>query len=78
MFLHVLMVYFFCRFMRGELNSRFTEGLKFNKGDITPGTPANPSLVRQPPSYQRMHSNDSGSGKGSDKDVNGNTGHVRD
>lgn len=40
-------------------------------GDITPGTPSNPSLVRQPPSYQRMHSNDSGSGKSSDKDVNG-------
>lgn len=64
--------------MRGELNARYTDGLKFSKGDITPGTPANPSLVRQPPSYQRMHSNDSGSGKGSDKDVNGNTGHVRD
>ncbi|RZC34291.1 sterile alpha and TIR motif-containing protein 1, partial [Asbolus verrucosus] len=66
------------RFMRGELNSRCAESLKFSKGDITPGTPGNPSLVRQPPNYQRMHSNDSGSGKGSDKDVNGNTGHSRD
>ncbi|XP_050304801.1 NAD(+) hydrolase sarm1 isoform X3 [Anthonomus grandis grandis] len=62
------------RFMRGELNSRSNEGslirAGLGKGDITPGTPSNPSLVRQPPSYQRMHSNDSGSGKGgSDKDT---------
>lgn len=64
--------------MRGELNTRCADGLKFGKGDITPGTPANPGLMRQPPSYQRMHSNDSGSGKGSDKDVNGNTGLGRD
>ncbi|KAJ8940838.1 hypothetical protein NQ318_005284 [Aromia moschata] len=70
------------RFMRGELNSRCADGLMnrvgLPKGDITPGTPSNPSLVRQPPSYQRMHSNDSGSGKGSDKDVNGNSGLTRD
>ncbi|KAJ8971857.1 hypothetical protein NQ314_000519 [Rhamnusium bicolor] len=70
------------RFMRGELNSRCGDGLMnrvgLNKGDITPGTPSNPNLVRQPPSYQRMHSNDSGSGKGSDKDVNGNSGLNRD
>lgn len=66
------------RFMRGEINAR-TDGVlgRLAKGDMTPGTPSNPSLVRQPPSYQRMHSNDSGSGKGSDKDVNGNTG-LRD
>lgn len=38
-----------------------------SKGDVTPGTP---SIVRAPPTYQRMHSNESG--KGSDKDVNGN------
>ncbi|XP_044267301.1 NAD(+) hydrolase sarm1 isoform X2 [Tribolium madens] len=66
------------RFMRGELSTRCTEGVKFGKGDNTPGTPANPALARQPPSYQRMHSNDSGSGKSSDKDVNGNTGLSRD
>lgn len=59
--------------MRGEMNYRSDcqpnrVGLK---GDITPGTPSNPNLVRQPPNYQRMHSNDSGSGKSSDKDVNG-------
>lgn len=69
------------RFMRGELNARSNDGslmrVGLNKGDITPGTPSNPNLVRQPPSYQRMHSNDSGSGKGSDKDTNGNTG-LRD
>lgn len=70
------------RFMRGELNSRCADGLMnrvgLSKGDITPGTPSNPSLVRQPPSYQRMHSNDSGSGKGSDKDTNGTSGLTRD
>lgn len=49
-----------------------------NKGDMTPSTPSNPNLVRQPPNYQRMHSNDSGSGKSSDKDVNGNSGISRD
>lgn len=69
------------RFMRGELNSR-CENLMgrvgLNKGDMTPGTPSNPALVRQPPSYQRMHSNDSGSGKGSDKDMNGNSSLSRD
>ncbi|KAL1490699.1 hypothetical protein ABEB36_013351 [Hypothenemus hampei] len=69
------------RFMRGELNTRSNEGslmrVGLNKGDITPGTPSNPNLVRQPPSYQRMHSNDSGSGKGSDKDINGSVG-LRD
>lgn len=67
--------------MRGELNSRsdtIISRVGLNKGDMTPGTPSNPSLVRQPPSYQRMHSNDSGSGKSSDKDVNGNSGLSRD
>ncbi|VEN55933.1 unnamed protein product [Callosobruchus maculatus] len=64
------------RFMRGELNSRGLDSCnnlmnRLGKGDITPGTPSNPNLVRQPPSYQRMHSNDSGSGKGSDKEVSG-------
>ncbi|XP_023021825.2 sterile alpha and Armadillo motif isoform X5 [Leptinotarsa decemlineata] len=69
------------RFMRGEANPRCGDNLLNRvglKGDITPGTPSNPSLVRQPPNYQRMHSNDSGSGKGSDKDVNGNSGLTRD
>lgn len=67
--------------MRGELNARsdlMIGRVGLNKGDMTPGTPSNPALVRQPPSYQRMHSNDSGSGKGSDKDVNGNSGIPRD
>ncbi|KAJ8983243.1 hypothetical protein NQ317_011652 [Molorchus minor] len=70
------------RFMRGELNTRCGDGLMnrvgLSKGDITPGTPSTASIVRQPPSYQRMHSNDSGSGKGSDKDTNGNSGLNRD
>lgn len=43
-----------------------------NKGDCTPGTPANPQLSRNPPVFQRLPSNDSG--KGSDKDVNGTGG----
>lgn len=62
------------RFMRGELNTRIDGPISrvagvpgSTKGDATPGTP---SIVRQPPTYQRMHSNESG--KGSDKDVNGN------
>lgn len=65
--------------MRGELNIR-SEGImgRLNKGDITPGTPSNPAMQRQPPSYQRMHSNDSGSGKSSEKDMNGNSGLSRD
>ncbi|XP_023727069.1 sterile alpha and TIR motif-containing protein 1 isoform X3 [Cryptotermes secundus] len=67
------------RFMRGELNVR-SDGLlgrvALNKGDATPGTPSGNTLGRQPPSYQRMHSNESG--KGSDKDVNGNSGGGRD
>lgn len=67
--------------MRGEINAR-TDGVlsRLGKGDVTPGTPSNPALGRQPPVYQRMHSNDSGSGKGSDKEVNGNAagGVLRD
>ncbi|KRT81007.1 Sterile alpha motif containing protein, partial [Oryctes borbonicus] len=66
------------RFMRGEVNNR-TDPLSrvgLQKSEITPSTPANPVLVRQPPSYQRMHSNDSS--KGSDKDVNGNSGLTKD
>jgi hypothetical protein len=67
------------RFMRGELNVR-SDGpsgrVALNKGDATPGTPSGNTLGRQPPSYQRMHSNESG--KGSDKDVNGNSGGGRD
>ncbi|XP_067010666.2 NAD(+) hydrolase sarm1 isoform X2 [Anabrus simplex] len=63
------------RFMRGELSTR-SDGLLGRgvalKGDATPGTPSGNTLGRQPPSYQRMHSNESG--KGSDKDVNGNSG----
>lgn len=67
------------RFMRGELNVRsdgFLGRVPMNKGDATPGTPSGNTLGRQPPSYQRMHSNESG--KGSDKDVNGNSGGGRD
>lgn len=60
------------RFMRGELSQgRLGPG----KGDATPSTPS--TLGRQPPSYQRMHSNDS-NGKGSDKDGNGNSGGSKD
>lgn len=69
--------------MRGELNfcrggASSSDGSLITrlKGDITPSTPSNPNLVRQPPSYQRMHSNDSGSGK--EKDLNGNSGLTRD
>lgn len=67
--------------MRGEINARsdlLGGRVCLGKGDMTPGTPSNPALIRQPPSYQRMHSNDSGSGKSSDKDVNGNSGLSRD
>ncbi|RZF44370.1 hypothetical protein LSTR_LSTR007945 [Laodelphax striatellus] len=59
------------RFMRGELSTRGGGGVgsivtnssaASAKGDVTPSTP---SLVpRAPPTYQRMHSNESG--KGSD------------
>jgi hypothetical protein len=67
------------RFMRGEVNVR-SDGpsgrVTMNKGDATPGTPSGNTLGRQPPNYQRMHSNESG--KGSDKDVNGNSGGGRD
>ena len=65
--------------MRGEVNVR-SDGpsgrVTLNKGDATPGTPSGNTLGRQPPNYQRMHSNESG--KGSDKDVNGNSGGGRD
>ncbi|KAK9873363.1 hypothetical protein WA026_022172 [Henosepilachna vigintioctopunctata] len=61
------------RFMRGELNTRDTNRL--GKGDITPGTPSNLGISRNPPIYQRTHSNDSGGN--SDKDFNGNSGHSR-
>lgn len=61
------------RFMRGEMNIR---NERLGKGDMTPGTPASLGIGRGPPSYQRMHSNDSGNGK-SDKDVNGNSNHSR-
>ncbi|XP_075220492.1 sterile alpha and armadillo motif isoform X2 [Lycorma delicatula] len=59
------------RFMRGEFTRGDGRGGPMSsnasaKGDATPSTP---SLVRQPPTYQRMHSNESG--KGSDKDGNG-------
>lgn len=60
------------RFMRGEVPQN---RIGVNKGDVTPSTPS--SIGRQPPSYQRMHSNDS-NGKGSDKDVNGNSGGSKD
>ncbi|XP_063241318.1 NAD(+) hydrolase sarm1 isoform X3 [Bacillus rossius redtenbacheri] len=68
------------RFMRGEMNTRADGplGRIMTKGDATPGTPSGNagSVGRQPPSYQRMHSSESG--KGSDKDVNGNSGGGRD
>lgn len=56
--------------MRGELNAKVERGGPL-RGDMTPSTPGTAASTRQnPPSYQRMHSNDSG--KGSDKDINGN------
>jgi hypothetical protein len=69
------------RFLRGELNVRgaggvpgvvgSVGGLVGPKGDATPGTPTS-TLGRHPPTYQRMHSSDSG--KGDSKDINGNSG----
>lgn len=69
------------RFMRGELGTRMgvegplsssSRSMLSSKGDSTPGTlPGTPSCVamgRHPPAYQRMHSNDSTKGSGSDKD----------
>lgn len=65
--------------MRGEANVRQDCGIMGRlKGDMTPSTPSTAGIVRNPPNYQRMHSNDSGSGKSCDKDVNGNSGLVRD
>ncbi|KAK6625700.1 hypothetical protein RUM43_005999 [Polyplax serrata] len=55
------------RFMRGELIANQGR-MGLGKGDVTPSTPS--TLGRQPPNYQRMHSNDS-NGKGSDKDSGG-------
>ncbi|XP_065173343.1 NAD(+) hydrolase sarm1 isoform X3 [Atheta coriaria] len=49
------------RFMRGEVNPKSETFTRI------PGTPSN--AMRQQPTYQRMHSNDSGSGKSSDKDI---------
>ncbi|KAL1132185.1 hypothetical protein AAG570_010142 [Ranatra chinensis] len=58
------------RFMKGEVNTRgdgvtSRMGGMSGKGDVTPGTP---SLSRQPPTYQRMHSNVSGEGSDISKD----------
>lgn len=53
--------------MRGELNAnRYNMSAMLSKGDVTPGTPASSVNVRHPPSYQRMHSNESA--KSGDKD----------
>ncbi|KAE8742776.1 hypothetical protein FOCC_FOCC011704 [Frankliniella occidentalis] len=71
------------RFMRGELqmgnmgplSSSSRSMLSGGKGDATPslpgtlpGTPSSASIGRHPPAYQRMHSNESAKGSGSDKD----------
>ncbi|KAK3914268.1 NAD(+) hydrolase sarm1 [Frankliniella fusca] len=71
------------RFMRGELqmgnmgplSSSSRSMLSGGKGDATPslpgtlpGTPCSASIGRHPPAYQRMHSNESAKGSGSDKD----------
>lgn len=66
------------RFMRGELSTRLGDGgplssssrsvLSSAKGDATPSTPGTAPIGRHPPSYQRMHSNESAKGSGSEKD----------
>lgn len=70
------------RFMRGELGAQMmreggplsssSRSMLSSKGDATPstlpGTPSTASIGRHPPTYQRMHSNDSAKGSGSDKD----------
>ncbi|XP_034244246.1 sterile alpha and TIR motif-containing protein 1 isoform X3 [Thrips palmi] len=61
--------------VEGPLSSS-SRSMLSSKGDSTPGTlpgtmPGTPSCVamgRHPPAYQRMHSNDSTKGSGSDKD----------
>lgn len=50
--------------MRGEIPVRSDPRSMGSKDLPTPGTPGSTNM-RQPPSYQRMHSNES---KGSDKD----------
>ncbi|KAF4526326.1 hypothetical protein B566_EDAN015480 [Ephemera danica] len=66
------------RFLRGEFNPRSVAssiqgGFPGHKGDsVTPGTPTS-TLGRHPPTYQRMHSSDSGKGGSSSdasKDIN--------
>lgn len=71
---------FFLRFMRGELNIRneYRNGLNRGGLDITaPSTPGTASSMRtNPPSYQRMHSNDSS--KGNDAKDGTSNGRISD
>lgn len=56
------------RFMRGEIPVRSDIPRSIAPKDVTqPNTPGN-TTIRQPPNYQRMHSNES---RGSDKDSTG-------
>nr|XP_034182017.1 sterile alpha and TIR motif-containing protein 1 isoform X8 [Osmia lignaria] len=56
------------RFMRGEIPVRSDIPRSIATKDVTqPNTPGN-TTIRQPPNYQRMHSNES---RGSDKDSTG-------
>lgn len=65
--------------MRGELNIRNEYRALGRASDITaPSTPGTASSLRtNPPSYQRMHSNDSNKGNDS-KDVTNGNGRMSD
>lgn len=71
---------FHLRFMRGELNIRNEYRNALNRAglDITaPSTPGTASSMRtNPPSYQRMHSNDSS--KGNDSKDGASNGRISD
>lgn len=71
---------FHFRFMRGELNIRNEYRNALNRAglDITaPSTPGTASSMRtNPPSYQRMHSNDSN--KGNDSKDGASNGRISD
>jgi hypothetical protein len=66
--------------MRGELNIRNEYRALGRAADITaPSTPGTASSMRtNPPSYQRMHSNDSNKGNDSNKDATNGNGRLSD
>lgn len=54
--------------MRGErtdMMSNISRGVATSKDGTTPSTPGSTNMRQHPPSFQRMHSNES---RGSDKD----------